>query len=273
MSHESEAYTKGWLAGYDALVLELNEGFKGNLPEWLLALIGGKKNVRSALKPAKSVDLEDDNPMEPDYDLGETDGYKELLDEVVEAVKTKREYVYPATHYASKLTLYFGDIWLEGGDSPVRRVCEQTEQSLHEPLISPFHDGTVAALRARGSQLRGVAGASLEDECDREQFASLHVISPDAGQQVHFAAKAFARQGWNGVRGPDVRTGDAAFEVEIGDSLPDGSDLAREVDFGNFAGLAKTLVPVVENREELAGGRLGDHPFQALADLGWNECC
>ena len=87
---ESAAYTNGWLGGYNALVVDLNEGFNGNLPRWLLALIGGKKAVVEALKKARSFDVEDDTPIEPDYDLGETDGYDELLEEVVEAFEKQK---------------------------------------------------------------------------------------------------------------------------------------------------------------------------------------
>src|SRR5262249_27929878 len=76
----------GWLDGYDALVVDLYNGFDGMLPTWLLEVIGGKKAVNSALK---SNPKDDDFMFDSDYDDGETDGFDELLEEVVEAFKEK----------------------------------------------------------------------------------------------------------------------------------------------------------------------------------------
>jgi hypothetical protein len=47
-NYESEAYNRGWLDGYAALVVDLHKGFDGMLPTWLLEVIGGKKVVNSA---------------------------------------------------------------------------------------------------------------------------------------------------------------------------------------------------------------------------------
>ena len=85
-NYESEAYNCGWLDGYDALVVDLHKGFDGMLPTWLLEVIGGKKVVNSALK---SNPKDDDFMFDSDYDDGETDGFDELLEEVVEAFKEK----------------------------------------------------------------------------------------------------------------------------------------------------------------------------------------
>lgn len=87
--YESEAYTRGWLAGYDSLVVELYEGFNENLPKWLLAAVGGKKTVASALKSMKASKV-DEIIFEPDYEDGETDGYEELLGDVEEAFKEQK---------------------------------------------------------------------------------------------------------------------------------------------------------------------------------------
>jgi hypothetical protein len=92
--NEREAYTSGWLAGFDALVVELDEGFNGDLPKWLLSLVGGKKTVVQALRALKArersecaeITLETD----PDYEYGEMAGYEELFDEVQEAFKERK---------------------------------------------------------------------------------------------------------------------------------------------------------------------------------------
>ena len=85
-NNESEAYNSGWLAGYDALVADLYNAFDGKLPTWLLEVMDGKKAVTSALK---SKPQDDDFMFDSDYDDGETDGFDELLEDVVEAFKEK----------------------------------------------------------------------------------------------------------------------------------------------------------------------------------------
>src|SRR2546422_1028126 len=47
--------------------------------------------------------------------------------------------------------------------------------SLHEPIVPPLDDRSVAALLAGGSKLLRVAGTPLEDQREREQAAGLHV--------------------------------------------------------------------------------------------------
>jgi hypothetical protein len=92
-NHESEAYNSGWLAGYDALVADLYEGFNGDLPGWLLAELGGKKAVASALKAAEGFaegKIDGEFMGDPDYDCGETDGYDELLVDVEEAFEQRK---------------------------------------------------------------------------------------------------------------------------------------------------------------------------------------
>jgi hypothetical protein len=92
--YESEAYTSGWLAGFDALVVDLHEGFNGDLPTWLLSLIGGKKTVVQALRAVKGWErskcAEITEETDPDYECGESEGYEELLDEVQEAFKERK---------------------------------------------------------------------------------------------------------------------------------------------------------------------------------------
>jgi hypothetical protein len=93
--YESEAFNSGWLAGFDALVVDLYEGFNGGLPEWLLSVIGGKKAVVQALRAVKARERSEcgDEIIEetdPDYQYGESEGYQELLDEVQETFKERK---------------------------------------------------------------------------------------------------------------------------------------------------------------------------------------
>jgi len=92
--YESEAYNNGWLAGYDALVVELYEGFNGDLPKWLLSLIGGKKTVAQALRALKARERSECAEItvetDPDYEYGEMEGYEELLDEVEQTFKERK---------------------------------------------------------------------------------------------------------------------------------------------------------------------------------------
>lgn len=83
---ETEAHNAGWLAGYDALVDELHQGFGGDMPEWLVSLVGGKRVVTSALK-RKADEL--DIILEPDYDAGFQDGYDELLADIIDGYQQK----------------------------------------------------------------------------------------------------------------------------------------------------------------------------------------
>jgi hypothetical protein len=89
---ETEAYNSGWLAGYDQLVRELDDGFDGRIPDWLLAVIGGKRAVRRARKQA-AEEWEDDelNTWElKQYERGQDAGYGELLDDIREAYEKKQ---------------------------------------------------------------------------------------------------------------------------------------------------------------------------------------
>ncbi len=90
VNYESEAYNSGWLAGFDTSVVELYNGFNGAIPKWLLPVIGGKKVVAEALKSMESDEF-DEMMVGRDYDCGEADGYEELLEEVEEAYKKRKE--------------------------------------------------------------------------------------------------------------------------------------------------------------------------------------
>lgn len=92
INYESQEYDRGWLVGYDAVVVELYKGFDGAIPKWLLSVIGGKKVVANALKPRKLTESQEYLELitNADYDCGETDGYSELLEEIEEEYSTRQ---------------------------------------------------------------------------------------------------------------------------------------------------------------------------------------
>src|SRR5262245_50343881 len=85
--YETEAYNRGWLAGYDGLVVELYEGFNKDMPKWMLSVIGGKKVVAEALR-SEEKDF-DEIQLEADYDCGFSEGYEDLLADIKDAYDRK----------------------------------------------------------------------------------------------------------------------------------------------------------------------------------------
>ena len=83
--------------GWSDLVVEINQGFKGDIPWFVLEVIGGTKAVKEAIKDVQRKErrlLKGDEEqalleIDPEYHLGMDDGYGELLDEIVEVYKDK----------------------------------------------------------------------------------------------------------------------------------------------------------------------------------------
>jgi hypothetical protein len=95
---DNEAYNQGWLLGSAMFIDAINKAFLGNIPDFVMEIIGGEKEVKEVTKEMAKWDngtheiFQKDYSWQGtlDYEAGEDDGYDEFKEEVIAAYKAKK---------------------------------------------------------------------------------------------------------------------------------------------------------------------------------------
>ena len=91
----SEAFDLGWFYGSARFIETINEGFGGNIPDFVMEIIGGEKEVKQATKDVAkwhkgTHEIVEKEGLQNIADDGECAGYDDLKEDVIAAYKAKK---------------------------------------------------------------------------------------------------------------------------------------------------------------------------------------
>jgi hypothetical protein len=89
INEQSMDFNRGWLHGADLFARDVYEGFKGDIPDWIVEIIGGTRKVTKALRNMTKEKTAEDDPWS--YEGGIEAGYNEFLEELEEEYERRGE--------------------------------------------------------------------------------------------------------------------------------------------------------------------------------------